>query len=139
MPERKRPIVAIVAAHERRKTVDDILNTTSLIKETTEEVRFQLFEPTLLGNAAFFNSPVDTWYMITIILERSISPEYPNFTIISKQSHWVSDSLYLKISQRRRRGKWKLVNSILKPFTCSTSPRRISIISEPNETNKTTE
>ena len=33
MPERKRPIVAIVAAHERRKTVDDMLNTMSFTTE----------------------------------------------------------------------------------------------------------
>ena len=35
MPERKSPIVAIVAAHERRKTVDDILNN-SFPREVTE-------------------------------------------------------------------------------------------------------
>ena len=33
MPERKRPTVAIVAAHERRKTVDSILNGMSFTTE----------------------------------------------------------------------------------------------------------
>lgn len=33
MPERKRPTVAIVAAHERRKTADDILDTVSSAAE----------------------------------------------------------------------------------------------------------
>lgn len=36
MPERKRPTVAIVAAHERMKTVDNILKTISF----TTEVKF---------------------------------------------------------------------------------------------------
>lgn len=72
MPESKRPIVAIVAAHERRKTVDSILNSMSFtteVKFPPDDVMksFQSYEPTRLANAEFHYFQVNTRYMITFV------------------------------------------------------------------------
>ena len=104
MPERKRPTVAIVAAHERRKTVDGILNTASaeVSPQVTQFGRrvgrvvgrsFPIMdEPTLLGNAAFHN--MNTYYENSsdncTFIQSGIS-QFSKQRVSSDD--WLSDSL----------------------------------------------
>ena len=96
MPERKRPTVAIVAAHERRKTVDDILNTVSFTAEVRVVMlpgikrvgrRFLIIWAHTLRECGIYKY-ISTALITTSVQEkRLINPEYRELSqssIISK-------------------------------------------------------